>query len=225
MTFDFPLIIKKSGRAKYLRIKIDADKKAAVLVVPEFFDRKAAADFVNRNLLWIKDKLSRIEEKVYFSDGDTVSLLGRGCRIVFHENENGHYSRLCDDVIDVYGAVGDVHREVVKTARKSFENYAWKKTFELAAKLGVKVKDVTVKVIKSRYGSCSSLGNINLSLSLAFAPLFVTDMVIAHEVSHLKHMNHGREFKRTLEKLCPEYRQADKWLKANAAGLRRIALS
>ncbi len=222
---DFPLVVKKSRRAKYLRIKIDAARKTAVLVVPEIFNRKTAADFVSRNRAWIIDRLSRIKTRIYFAAGDTVSILGRECRIVFHEIESGHYSRFHDDVIDVYGKSDNVHVEVIKQAKKSFESYAWQKTFELAAKLGVKVNGITIKVIKSRYGSCSSLRNINLSLLLAFAPLFVTDMVIAHEVSHLKHMNHGREFKKTLMELCPDYHAADKWLKENSAEMQRIFLT
>ena len=224
MTHDFPLTIKKSRRSKHLKKKIDAERRTAVLVVPENFDQRAAADFVNRNRMWITDKLSKIKENIYFTVGDTVSILGNAYRIIFHENEV-RYSRCYNDVIEVYGKKGDAHKEVVKQARKIFENYAWKKTVDLAAQLGVKVNDITVKVIKSRYGSCSSLGNINFSLVLAFAPLFVVDMVIAHEVSHLKHMNHGQEFKKTLTELCPDCRVADKWLKKNAGDLRRIVLS
>ena len=224
MTDDFPLTVRNSRRAKYLKIRIDAERGEAVLVIPPGCSRRAAADFAARHRVWIKDKLAKIKPRIRFAAGDTVDMLGRRYRIVFHAGENGHYSRLNDGVVDVYGEPGNVHGEVIKQARKIFTNYAWKKAFELAAVLGVKIHDITVKVIKSRYGSCSSLGNINLSLSLAFAPLFVTDMVIAHEVSHLKHMNHGREFRRTLAKLCPDVREADRWLKENAAELRRIVL-
>lgn len=68
---------------------------------------------------------------------------------------------------------------------------------------------------KKRWGSCSSKGNLNFSWRLMLAPIKIIDYVIAHELSHLKHLDHSREFWAYLESFFPEYKRCEKWLKDN----------
>jgi len=84
---------------------------------------------------------------------------------------------------------------------------------ELAKKHGFKYNQLRIKNIKSRWGSCSSLNNINLSLHLMNLPYHLIDVVILHELCHLKYPNHGKEFHTLLENLCPNIRQYEKEMK------------
>lgn len=76
-------------------------------------------------------------------------------------------------------------------------------------------KQIRLKYTRSRWGSCSSDGNLNFSTRLLLAPQPVMDYVIIHELAHLKELNHSAQFWSWVEKACPTYRVQEKWLKEN----------
>ncbi|MCA9322286.1 MAG: M48 family metallopeptidase, partial [Planctomycetes bacterium] len=72
----------------------------------------------------------------------------------------------------------------------------------------------------TRWGSCSSKGNLAFNWRLVLAPPEILDYVVAHEVAHLVHLDHGPDFHRLLERLCPEHRRKDRWLDEHGETLR-----
>lgn len=76
-------------------------------------------------------------------------------------------------------------------------------------------KDLRLKHNHSNWGSCSNRGNINISTKLLQAPVWVVDYVLIHELSHLVHPNHSIRFWRHVERVSPDYREAEDWLKKN----------
>ena len=88
-----------------------------------------------------------------------------------------------------------------------------------AKKIGKTQGRVAVKDMKSRWGSCSSEKYISLSWRLAFAPFEVAHYVVAHEVAHMKHMNHSLKFWKQVELLYPNYKKHRGWLKQNGQNL------
>ena len=84
---------------------------------------------------------------------------------------------------------------------------------ELAAKNGFTYNKVFIKNNVSNWGSCSSLKNINLNLRLVTLPPELQDYVMLHELCHLRHLNHGREFHALLESVCPGHRELARELK------------
>jgi hypothetical protein len=78
------------------------------------------------------------------------------------------------------------------------------------------INSIRLKHNYSNSGSCSTKGNINLSTRLLFAPEVVIDYVIIHELAHLIEMNHSPKFWRLVEQAMPNYRDCEKWLKANS---------
>jgi predicted metal-dependent hydrolase len=77
------------------------------------------------------------------------------------------------------------------------------------------IRSVNLKYNHSNWGSCSRSGNVNLSTRLLFAPPFVQDYVILHELAHLIEMNHSDRFWALVERHMPNYQEAEKWLKVN----------
>jgi len=77
------------------------------------------------------------------------------------------------------------------------------------------IKSVRLKNNKSNWGSCSSTGNINISVRLLFAPDDVQDYILIHELAHLKELNHTSKFWKIVENVMPEYRKRERWLKEN----------
>ena len=84
-----------------------------------------------------------------------------------------------------------------------------------AALLGESCGRVTIRCQRTRWGSCSTKRNLNFNCLLMLAPPEVLDAVVAHEVCHLREMNHSAVFYAHVLRLCPDYRRWDKWLKDN----------
>ncbi|MCX6922923.1 MAG: SprT family zinc-dependent metalloprotease [Verrucomicrobia bacterium] len=90
------------------------------------------------------------------------------------------------------------------------------RVFELAALHQLPVRRVTVRNQRSRWGSCSRRGTISLNWRLVQTPLFVRDYLVLHELAHLREMNHSRRFWNEVARLCPEFREAERWLKLHS---------
>jgi hypothetical protein len=75
-----------------------------------------------------------------------------------------------------------------------------------APRLGVAVPPLRLSSARTRWGSCNQRGGISLNWRLVFMPLAVVDYVVAHELAHLKEMNHGPRFWSVVEQLCPDWR-------------------
>ena len=81
--------------------------------------------------------------------------------------------------------------------------------------IGVRPGRIAVRCQKTRWGSCSTKGNLNFNCLLMLAPEGVIDYIVVHELCHLKHMNHSKRFYAEIEKVLPDYRQRQQWLKDN----------
>ena len=84
-----------------------------------------------------------------------------------------------------------------------------------APMIGVTYNRITIRCQRTRWGSCSSKGNLNFNCLLALFPLEIIDSVVVHELCHRKHMNHSPQFYAEIEKVFPEYKRCNKWLKDN----------
>lgn len=84
-----------------------------------------------------------------------------------------------------------------------------------AQKIGVTYGQITIRNQKTRWGSCSSKGNLNFNCMLMLFPEEILDSVIVHELCHRKHMNHSQQFYAEIAKVFPDYKRCDKWLKEN----------
>jgi len=84
-----------------------------------------------------------------------------------------------------------------------------------APKIGVTYNRITIRCQRTRWGSCSSKGNLNFNCLLALFQIEVIDSVVVHELCHRKHMNHSPQFYAEIEKVFPEYKKWHKWLSDN----------
>jgi len=91
-----------------------------------------------------------------------------------------------------------------------------------ANKLGVSFACLALSNASSRWGSCNSRKQIRLNWRLLQAPPHIINYVVCHELAHLKEMNHSAKFWATVASICPDYKRAEKELKALSASLHRI---
>lgn len=80
-----------------------------------------------------------------------------------------------------------------------------------------KINKITIKNQKRRWGSCSSLGNLNFNFRIAMLPDTMLDYIIVHEMCHLIYLNHSKDFWRSVEAILPDYKAREQWIKLNTA--------
>ena len=109
--------------------------------------------------------------------------------------------------------------------RKAAREYFPKRVSHYARMLGVTYGKISIRDQKTRWGSCSSEGNLSFNWRLILAPPDVLDYVVIHELCHRKEMNHSKEFWALVESLMPEYKERRKWLRENGNNLTLDALN
>ncbi len=109
-----------------------------------------------------------------------------------------------------------------KRYRTAAMEYIPKRVAFYADVMGVSYGRITIRDAKTRWGSCSSIGNLSFSWRLMLAPFSVLDYVVIHELCHRIQMNHSKDFWRLVEQYCPDYKMKRKWLKENGKHLHVI---
>lgn len=112
-------------------------------------------------------------------------------------------------------------KEISELVDKAYEVIP-KKVELYANALGVTYGKVSVRMQKTRWGSCSGKGNLSFNCLLMLAPEAVLDSVIIHELCHRKEMNHSARFYREIEKIMPDYKAQRAWLCENGDELMRL---
>lgn len=115
--------------------------------------------------------------------------------------------------------LGTLSEDDIKKLRKQAKDYIPARVQYYAERWGFSYNKVFIKVMKTRWGSCSSARNLNFNCLLMMMPWEVIDSVIVHELCHLKYMNHSRDFYKEVYKICPEYNRWDRWIKDNGGAL------
>ena len=106
------------------------------------------------------------------------------------------------------------NEEIKKLADKALQHIP-KRVSYFAKQIGVTYGKITIRNQKTRWGSCSSKGNLNFNCLLMLTPPEVIDYVVVHELCHRKEMNHSEAFWAEVEKVIPDYKEQVKWLKEN----------
>ncbi len=106
-------------------------------------------------------------------------------------------------------------RQYIETARAVFTQ----KAAYYARIMDVTYRRISIREQKTRWGSCSSGGNLNFNWRLIFAPEPVLDYVVVHELAHRREMNHSRAFYRIVESVLPDYKESRKWLRDHGDSL------
>jgi predicted metal-dependent hydrolase len=106
---------------------------------------------------------------------------------------------------------------VSKMLARIYKPIVWKKILHFNELHGFgKVNGIRMKNNASNWGSCSTKGNINISVRLMMANEAAVDYVIIHELAHLKEANHSSRFWKIVEQACPDYKIHERWLKENS---------
>ncbi len=124
---------------------------------------------------------------------------------------------LAADVFRVRSLEGDLRPALEAQFARRAKIELPARLWELAAATGVDLKHVAVRNQRTRWGSCSAGGTISLNWRLVQTPETVRDYILYHELMHLREMNHSARFWARVEAVCPDWREAERWLKRNGS--------
>ena len=178
-----------------------------------------AERFVRERGAWIRRErfrqLTRPARLCPWADGAVVLLRGEAAVLRVVDAAGRRRVELGDMVVPLPGtATTDLRPTVERALRVLAAERLPARLLELAQRHGLSVTRVTIRSQRTRWGSCSPAGHISLNWRLVQAPPEVSDYVLLHELAHLVVPSHSRRFWRTLERMCPSYRDARAWLHA-----------
>jgi predicted metal-dependent hydrolase len=173
--------------------------------------RAAGMALLTDNAAWVTARLAELPDKAPFEAGASVMIDG-----VLHPIEpapGAHGGAWIEDgVVRVAGDPAFLARRVHDFLRAEARRRLSAQALAKAHLVGLAPRRVTVKNTHTRWGSCSPDGVLMFCWRLIMAPPFVQDYVVAHEVAHLRHMNHGGAFWALTDELSPERARAVAWL-------------
>lgn len=217
-----PIEIRPVRSARRLRLRFDEAARTLKLTCPTRTSRRAALAWALDQRDWIDAQLARAAPAEPFGNGASIPIEGREVRIRWSA-AHARTPVLQDGELRLGGPEGALPRRVESFLKKLALERVSGDVMEFAGKAGVEVRSVAVGDASSRWGSCSSEGRIRLSWRLILAPPDVRRYVVAHEVAHLRHMNHGPEFKAFEARLFgPGVAEAKAALRRLGPRLRRV---
>lgn len=107
----------------------------------------------------------------------------------------------------------------IKNLREKARELVTKRIQHYAPIIGVSYGQITIRMQRTRWGSCSNNGNLKFNCLLALVPSEVLDYVVVHELCHLKELNHSKRFWSEVSNVLPDYKVQKKWLKDNGNNL------
>ncbi len=213
--------IRRHPKAKRLSLRVDPAAGGAVVTLPRQTSRRVAEAFILQNADWLAEALAEIPDATPFTDGVTLQVLGQSVTVC-HRPDRRSGVEMVDGEILVSGQAEHLPRRLRDFLKKQGKAEIEPLARSLADRLGARVGRVTLRDTRSRWGSCSAKGDLNFSWRLIFAPPEVLTYVVAHEVAHLRHMDHSAAFWDTVKDLHPDYKQDRAWLRENGSALHRI---
>ncbi|MCJ2097279.1 M48 family metallopeptidase [Methylobacterium sp. E-046] len=220
----FRVALRRRPTARRITLRVSAATGEVVITLPSRTAVNTAQRFAATHSAWIAARLARLPARVGFEPEARVPLRGVPHRVrlrdtrsgavrIEHDGEEAAISVACDPAHVARRIRDFLVREARRDLLEAVERYA--------ERLGERPARITLRDTRSRWGSCTARGELNFSWRLILAPPVVLDYLVAHEMAHLREMNHSPRFWALLHDLCPAVDTAEAWLKRSGAGLHR----
>lgn len=215
--------VKRSARAKRLALRLDPKERVINLVVPARMSLQKAYFFAKTHEDWVRETLGKLAPPRPFSHGAILPIFGDS--IMLDVMVDPAISRtkieMDGDVMRIKTYQDDPQNRIVAYIKKLARDGLADMASEKAQQIGKSVNAITVRDTKSRWGSCAQDGSISFSWRLVFAPYVAIDYVVAHEVAHLVHMDHGKKFWDLCRSLSIDYVEGKYWMQNHGNELMR----
>lgn len=220
----YPLEINRSCRAKRMSLKVKKDMTCFVLTLPEGASLKKARQFVDMNSGWLIKAAYHLRKPVKIQDGTEIPLLGEKVTVFFRQElsygvhrDGNHIYVSCKPEHFARCLKNYMQKELLSYIMGKIKIYSLNYPLALPIFKGGRLGKVSIHCMSSRWGSCSADGNISFCFNLCFAEHRTIDYVIAHELAHLKEMNHSEKFWNTVAYMYPSWQSVRQNLKRNGS--------
>ena len=214
-----PVYIRERKGSSRITMSFSTKERHVIVSAPKRTTKTFLHDFITTHTGWIEKQVSKHGAVAnVFAPGVIVPYKGKSHTLT-HEESNKVLVKPDGDSFFVRAASTRIDTHVRRWLLKQATDDCTTASLRFAKTLNVTVEKVSVKSMHTRWGSCSSAGNLNYNWRLIFAPEEVLTYVCAHEVAHRVHMNHSKAFWDTVAKVCPDYEKARAWLKKNGSSL------
>lgn len=217
--------LRRRAAARRMTLRVSSATGAVTLTLPARADLASARTFLDAHAGWIATRLARVPVPVPFGPGAILPFRGEPHRIVHTSSPRAPTRARTEEggaaIIAVSGDEAGLPGRVRRFLQAEAKADLGRAVLRYTEALGVGARRVTLRDTRSRWGSCSSAGALSFSWRLILAPPEVLDYLAAHEVAHLKELNHSHRFWALLRAMCPGTDAAEAWLKRHGNGLHR----
>ena len=214
-----PVEIRPMRGARRLRLRLDERRGVLKLTCPLRTSRRAALAWAAEQRAWVDTQLAHALPGEPFVPGALIPLEGQDIRLVWAPDE-ARVPRLAAGELRCGGPQSAFARRIETFLKRLALDTLSRETAEIAALAGVTPRSVSVGDAETRWGSCSAERRIRYSWRLILAPPPARRFVVAHEVAHLVHLDHGPDFKRLEARLFGHFASGD--VAAARSLLRRV---
>jgi predicted metal-dependent hydrolase len=216
------LTVRRSALARRMRLAVDPRDGAVKLTLPRRAALGPALEWAESQRAWVERALAKLPAHETLGPGSVIPFEGADLQIEWRAGGSRTVKREGDRLI-VGGPEEMVKARVLRWLRAEAARVLESETRIVAARAGVTVGRVRVGDPRSRWGSCSSSGDIAYSWRLILMPPRVREATVVHEVAHRLHMHHGSEFHEEVERLLGRAPKTERaWLKAHGAAMHRV---
>lgn len=213
-----PVIVKYNAGSIRARLKVSPDASFIDVLAPRFMKQSELEEFIYGALSWVEKQLENKVTAIPYAVGNEIPVFDQNFTIGF-ENDIRAWVEL--DIKTSKLMIRGFDKVIVPNMCQQYlfyhlYEYIEKVANDYSQKLGVSFNKIAIRNTRSRWGSCSVQGNLSFASKLVHAPMEKVNYVIAHEISHLKEMNHSPNFWALVKSLDPNYMQNRFWLRENA---------
>lgn len=216
-------IITGRRGAKRMTLRVDPIARRVVVNGPWRVSKREALGFVDANHAWIEARLDALPQRAPFEEGATVLFRGRPTLLT---RRDGRAAPIFRDAQQPELEIASTVERFEAKVRLALKAYAQSDALAycdpFSAQLGRTPNSIALRDTRSRWGSCTSAGDIMVSWRLIGAPPKVFEYVVAHELAHLIELNHSPQFWAQVATLMPDWKPARAWLKANGVLLHAL---
>jgi hypothetical protein len=220
-----PLRIVQNARARRLTLRIDAGGRGLRVTVPPGIASGEVERFLDRHAGWLEQRLAKLPDRPQVRPGVKLPLRGVPHLIVHEPERRGTVEVRVGEYgpeLVVRGDRRHLARRLADFLKREAKAEIGIRVAQHSAAVGRSPKAIRFKDTTSRWGSCSADGTLSFSWRIMMAPSPVIDYLVAHEVAHLREMNHGPGFWKLCASLCSDTERGRAWLKRNGNALQAI---
>jgi predicted metal-dependent hydrolase len=214
-----PVHLSQSARARRYSLRISNKDGTVRLTIPHRSDRDAALRFAMSQELWLRKHLAKRPQLMVPTIGQPFLFEGRNLTVA---SGQGRAVRVMGDTIAVPGHPDQLSAKLRGFLKAQARDRLVPLSDHYADLLGRKIGKVSIRDTRSRWGSCSSEGNLMYSWRLIMAPPRVLEYVAAHEACHLIEMNHSDRYWAWVAKIFPDYQDQRTWLRKHGQTLHQV---